>query len=294
MIDERRLSTALHDLADRDETGPPPVQRLLDRGHHTRSRRTAVAAATATAGALAVTALVIAPRTSRLPAAPVPLSVAGQTTQNTTFRFSLTVAVDDRRLTITTGAYDPTSRKGSFKNDTHEALRVGPDCFYRNFFTLKVSPSDPGILPSGVAPSGDWQRAWTCGEFDMDALGSPLNPGTLLDRLSALGSVSYAGRKGGVDLYRFSYTRRIQVPGPGGDTVTDEYTGTVEIDARTKLISRVSYDMVSKISRPDTLRGSDRVRRDLVFSDYGLPVQASTPASPFPPNPTSSPNYTGR
>jgi hypothetical protein len=127
MIDEQILSSALRELADRDEVGAPPLDRLLHRGRRSRRARNAAAttvAATAAIGALAAGTVLASPGGDS-PNADVPrsLALAAQTTSQSTFRFkqTQTIQVDadmqfpDGIVSVAQGLYDPVNRRGAFE-----------------------------------------------------------------------------------------------------------------------------------------------------------------------------------
>jgi hypothetical protein len=301
MIDERELSRALHDLAARDDTAAaPPIPDLIQRGRRARSGRVAVVAAvTVTTGALVATAVAVAPRGSQQVAgAPVPLALAAQTTEHTTFRFTVTgVRVEHGtpwQRSTTTGAYDPTGRRGYFTYEDYQGRQVGTECFYRITSPPHVSASDSPA--ANAPPPGAWQRAWTCADFDATprpfVRGFP-DPVTLVNRIAA-GTVTYAGRTGGthpVDTYRYSYDQDLPRPPHGPDPgITEHATGVVEIDAVSHRIIRITDDITSDSSPASGVKVLDsEYQVELVLSDFGTRVDVSVPTNPLPPDPTASP-----
>jgi hypothetical protein len=280
MIDEKELSTALHDLAERDEAGIPPVQRLLRRGHRARTGRAALAVtATATAGALVAAAVGAAPhRAGR----PVPLALAAQNSTQTPFRFTITgttrLAGHTQTMTPATGGYDSARHRGYWKQGYFEMRQVGADCFAR-YVVDGAAPNSWELVHSGC---------WSISAGSIDSVLTSSSPGDLLDKLKTLGSVTYAGRTGSgshaVDRYRFSYTE------DSGVIVTLSYTGAVEIDVATGRITQVSFQIKVKQSNPD-FQVKMASEQQLVFSfhDYGAPVDVTAPDDVQPPGPSSYP-----
>ncbi|MFG2045511.1 hypothetical protein [Dactylosporangium sp. NPDC048998] len=127
MIDEQVLSFALHELADRDEVGAPPIDRLLHRGRRSRWARNAAGAtvtATAAIGALAASTVLASPGgNSHNAGDPRSLALAAQTTSQSTFRFKQTQTIQldahsqfpEGNVSVIQGLYDPVNRRGAFE-----------------------------------------------------------------------------------------------------------------------------------------------------------------------------------
>ena len=302
MIDERELSRALHDLAERDgSTGAPPIPDLLQRGRRARSGRAAVAAAvTVTAGALVATGVAVAPHGGRQVAGgPVPLALAAQTTEHSTFRFAMTGVwlhqAKPWNRTSSTGAYDPTGRRGHLTYGDYQAIEVGTQCFDRNTGTPQVSAS---YSPAADAPPpGTWRRAWTCAYFDAGTRpyvqGFP-DPVRLTNQIET-GTVTYTGRTGGappVDSYRYSYDEDVprppRLPSP---RITEHHAGVLQIDAVSHRIIRITDDITSEASTApgENVDTSGEYQIELVLSDFGTGLDVAVPTNPLPPDPTASP-----
>jgi hypothetical protein len=270
MIDEKELSAALHELADRDETGTPAVDQLLRRGRRARFGRVA-RTATATAALVVGVALVAEPSAP----APVPLALAVQNTARTTFHLRFDVAMGDDPANLdplvpSEGEYDPANDRGYLRaimppgEPLWEHRQIGADCYFTG--------------------SGDgWRRISDCWkpstEPETEGLGASANPRELLAQLEQAGQVSYAGRTGegsrAIDTYRFGY----EVVDNDG---TESKSGTVDIDVDSRRIVKVSYRVSS------TLRGlGARLRTvpfhvEITLDDFGTPVDVDVP-SPIVP-----------
>ncbi|GAA0904941.1 hypothetical protein [Virgisporangium aurantiacum] len=166
MIDEQALSAALHELADRDEVGTPPLDRLLHRGRRSRRARNAVATtvtATAAIGALAAGTVLAAPGGDS-PNADTPwsLALAAQTTSQSTFRFKQTQTIQldahtefpDGNVSVIQGLYDPVNRRAAF-----EVLVGGA----RNMTVCADPSGGPGGAPSPSGRSGGTPSASASG-----------------------------------------------------------------------------------------------------------------------------------
>jgi hypothetical protein len=273
MIDEEVLSSALHELAEREETGTAPVERLVRQGHRARLGRAArtVALAAAAIGLAAGGTVVVAGAGEP---APVPLALAAQTTARTTFHFRM-----ETRLEWISGYVLPEAPVQGGDDPVHdrrywtqefptgwrpEWRQIGPDCFFRDAW-------------------GVWGRTSPCPGFtrpdpETAMLGVSASPGELLAQLRQAGQVSYAGRTGkgrqAIDSYRFTY----QIS--AGEAVMTR-TGTVDIDVANRRIVKVSYRdqyVLKRDHRPAQMR-EDVVLR---LYDFGVPVDVPIPVLPSP------------
>jgi hypothetical protein len=255
MIDERDLRTALRDIADRDEPSSAPSTGLVRRG-----RRARVGRAARTAGAFGVAGAVLAGVTlhsttrAAVPGAePVPLALAAQTTAQTTFHVRLAYTMDTPQRIASPpwdGKYDPVHDRGflTLPEANVEQRQIGPDCYLND-------------------SAGRWHQGYGCwrlsGSPETGSLGDSANPGELLAQLKRAGNVTYAGRTGSVDTYRFSYS------GPLGE-FTMTKSGTVDIDVTTRRIVKVSYRMSST-------KGLVPVLVVITLDDFGTPVDVAVP-----------------
>ncbi|MCA2217662.1 hypothetical protein [Jidongwangia harbinensis] len=282
MIDEKRVSDALQHLAEPDENGPAPVDGLLRRGRRARLHRTARTAGVAVAAVAATAGLAAVVRPGE--PEPVPLALAAQTTQRTTFQFRQTFSLQfdvgdspNQSERPYRGAYDPVRDRGyriwvmpGEPQLTREERQIGDDCYIYN------------------APDDRWQRyrmsegraaCWqVTATAEGSALGASASPGDLLAELEKAGQVEYAGRTGKgrhkVDTYRFTYRYGVEA-GPAGQR-TLEKRGTVDIDVATRRIIHLavgSTDVTGDGSR--LLTASE----DLVLSRFGEPVVVKRPAT---------------
>jgi hypothetical protein len=316
MIDEQLLSSALHDLADRDEVGTPPLDRLLRRGRRSRrARNAATVTATAAIGALAAGAVLASPgANSRNAGDPISLALAAQTTSQSTFRFKQThtsqlaanTEYNDGNVSIVQGLYDPVNRRGAF-----EVLVGGA----RNMTLCADPPGRPSGGPSQPAPSpscsaapplemtriselrqiGDqcflhpggagtqpWQqlRSNQCGRASAAGVGMSTDPQELLDRIETLGTATYRGRTGtgsqATDTWTFGYTTERTA-----SEVPVTVTGTVAANVATGLITQVTTHLVVEESGPAPYVADSETE----FSDFGTPVVVTAPSSsvPLPP-----------
>lgn len=276
MIDEKVLSDALHEIADHDDTGVPPVG-LLRRGRRARLGRAVRTATVAAAASVLVAGVVAVAGPGSGVSGPVPLALAAQTTAETTFHFRLdTELMLPGKLVETVpweGQYDPVHDRGDKRTvepygHQLEERQIGSDCFFHN-------------------PQGEWYRMQRCGSFtdlpETANLGEAADPGDLLAQLESAGKVSYTGRtgKGGnaVDTYRFTYT----YTAPADQWIATK-TGTVDIDVTSRRIIRVSYQ-VDFSGDPHPVS----IRVDLRLDHFGMRVDVSPPANPLPvPVPTAT------
>jgi hypothetical protein len=285
MIDEEKLSVALHNLAEPDETGPAPINGLLQRGRRARLIRFArtagiTMAAVAVAAGLAAVAR---PRES----GPVPLALAAQTTQRATFQFEQTFSLKGPTGeaiipagTPYRGAYDPVHDRGyriqvmpGEPHLTTEERQIGDDCYSRH------SPRDPWYLSS---MSGErWSGCWRLTDSaEGSVLGISASPGDLLVELENAGQVSYAGRtdKGrhGVDTYRFTYRYAVDA-GPDDHRVLEKH-GTVDIEVATRRVIRLAYGSTDVTGDRDG-RYLLAFSQELTLFGFGEPVVVKKPAN---------------
>jgi hypothetical protein len=283
MIDEKILSGALRELAERDETGTPPVAGLLRRGHRARLGRTvrtvtvAAAASLLMAGGWAVVAGTGEP-------APVPFALAAQTTARTTFHFRLDFTEGPISTAPWHGDYDPVHDRGTWTTEP-----VGPQGF---FVEMRQIGSD---CFSRYGPSGSWSWGQRCWPFttspETAALGAAGTPGELLAQLKQAGPVTYAGRTGkgrhAVDTYRFTY--RIATAPPQWVATK---TGTVDIDVTTHRIVKVRYRVDFAPKDGGTYRSPVSTNIVLTLNNFGTPVDVVAPTGARPP--TATPGRTGQ
>jgi hypothetical protein len=263
MIDEIELRTALHELADRDESPSAPIAGLLRRGQRARVGRVA-----RTAGALGAAGVVLAglallprPATSLEPEAqPVPLALAAQTTAQTTFHITMDTTMDTPHQVATPpwdGKYDPIHDRGFLRMpEAHaEQRQIGPDCY--------LSDS-----------AGRWYRGYGCWQAsespETAALGDSASPGDLLAQLKHAGNVSYAGRTGSgshaIDSYRFTFPFSMA-------KYPATKSGTVDIDVTSRRIIKVSYRMAPTGSGDRPVPVIVVIRLD----HFGTPVNVVAP-----------------
>jgi hypothetical protein len=311
------LTATLHQLADRDDVGAPPIGQLIRDGQRAKRSRALVAVSTTAAtGALAAVAVTLAASVpaASVPAASVPagpgdttraaaaagdLKLAAQTTEQDSFRFDITDVVvfpssvphpPGLGALRMSGAYDPVNHRGYLNSGggDFQERQIGGDCYLR---------STQGPWPNQwQATSG---RCLTAGpEMLPETLGYAVSPVTLLDHLKDLGTVAYNGRTGSgskaVDTYTFSYQE------PFADGGTGTFSGTVEVGVGSGRIAtvKVHEDIRQPRSRPGvvTPSGNDLT---IKFSDYGttaanvsrpdhfVPSDAPVPSgTPVPPSPS--------
>ncbi|MEN3307763.1 MAG: hypothetical protein V7603_3965 [Micromonosporaceae bacterium] len=124
MMDENVLSAALHELADRDQVGAPPIDRLVHLGRRSRHARNVGAATAAAAIAALVAVAVVTASADNKPAVrngTGSLVLAAQLTSRSTFRFTTTETLElrtgmlakDGNVVITQGAFDPVGRRAN-------------------------------------------------------------------------------------------------------------------------------------------------------------------------------------
>ena len=281
MIDEKELSVALHHLVASDETGRAPIDGLLRRGRRARVNRIALTAgvATATVGLAAALAAVAPPDEPGR----VPLELAAQTTQRTTFRFQQTFSF--KGATGETvfqagepyrGAYDPVHDRGyrtlvipGEPGLTREERQIGDACYSRQ------GRDAPWYVSSMSATFAACWRLTSSAEGS--ALGVSASPGDLLAELEHVGEVSYAGRTASgehkVDTYRFIY--RYSADTRPDEERTFEKHGTVDVDVATHRIIRVAYDSTDVTGDGKYMLSASG---DLTFSEFGESVVVQEPA----------------
>jgi hypothetical protein len=270
MIDEKELSAALRDLADRDEAGSPPVADLLHRGRRARAGRVVRGAAVMVVAAALVTAVAVAVRPAA-PTAPVPLALAAQTTERTTFHFRVEFAylvngaVADFAPVPWDGRYDPVHDRGymTMTGIAFEIRQLGSRCFSRN------------------GPAAGWKREARCWRIIPAAAGreipDPADPGALLAEFRKSGRVTYVGRTGAgpnaVDSYRFVYPIIQQI---GGKSYVVDKNGTVDIDVANRRITRVVYLLDNNPEKRPGLP-PQFLRVVMRFDEFGTPVDVPEP-----------------
>jgi hypothetical protein len=271
VIDEQTLTRGLHDLAERHEPGAPPVAALLRRGRRTRIGR--AAGVFATAAVLAVGSVYALTGVPPSGTQPVPLALAAQTTELTTFRFheeGMTVeGLGGAGPTLPVdGAVDPVNRRG-FAIAKWDGRRISE---IRQFGDTCYSGFSPPDGPDR------WHRA-PCGNDAMmqdpqsQALGRSASPGPLLKELREAGDVTHEGRSGSgadaVDTYRFSYafTRVTYSERPDNQGTR---SGTVQVSVSTHRIVAVRYRTKYDARRTE-------FTTDLRLFDFGTPVEVEAP-----------------
>jgi hypothetical protein len=282
MIDEKELSTALHHLAVSDETGTAPIDGLLRRGRRARFNRITLTAgvAVATVGLAAGLAAVAQPDQP----GPVPLDLAAQTTQRTTFRFEQTFSFKGPAgETILPagapyqGAYDPVHDRGyrirvmpGEPRLTEEERQIGDACYFH------VGQDTPWHVSS---MSAKFPACWQLTDSaEGSALGVSASPGDLLAELEHVGEVSYVGRtatgKHKVDTYRFIYRYPVDV-GPNQQRTLEKH-GTVDIDVATHRIIHLAYGSTDVTGDRKYMLSASQ---DLTFSYFGTPVVVQEPTN---------------
>jgi hypothetical protein len=279
MSDEKELSAALHDLADREEPVTPPVDGLLRRGRRARlSRYARTATLTAAAGAL-ITGVALIPQAAQKSPEPVPLALAAQNTAKTSFQVRFDIDHSVFGETREVGKYDPVHDRGYLDRPgiLFDQRQIGSDCY------LSRELTDP------PRPGKEWFRApgecWNPSDApETEGAGATGSPGELLAQLKQAGKTSYVGRTGegshAIDTYRFRYQH------------LDEYdwivrkTGTVDIDVSTQRIIKVSYRIQSRTEKTSdkTSDGGWTVPADVVIrlDDFGTPVKVTAPSDIVP------------
>ena len=275
MIDEQILAHALHDLADREEPGAAPVERLLTRGHRSRNARAIAFTAGSTAAIVAAAMITVGvtgafgPGSGRPHAAAEPsLALAAQTSVQTTFTFTMTIedqGTGGRPPIAWTGASDPGNGRYSLRADGgakfHEQRQIGDHCY------LQVVPDASWTVLDGQ-----------CGRGSLGTDGSlRTDPVEVLHQLQADNAVTYTGRTGSgataLDNWTFS------IPEPNAAPEFDyTYTGTVSVTVATNLVDTV---VIRSSIIPKDPGALDLVRVDSLttytFRDYGAPVTIDVP-----------------
>src|SRR5204863_6510777 len=131
-------ASALHELAERDDTGAPPVAGLLRRGHRARLGRGARTATVAAAASVLVAGGVAAAVADRGEPGPVPLALAAQTTTRSAFHFRLEATLVPAIHAIRRhGGYDPVHNSAYWQTDPmgpreffFAERQIGADCYY--------------------------------------------------------------------------------------------------------------------------------------------------------------------
>ncbi len=277
MIDEKRLSVALHDLAGLDEPGPAPIDVLVRRGRRARFNRLARTAGV-TVVAVALAAGVVAVARPNEPGR-VPLELAAQTTRRTTFQFQQTIwpVGPDGQVIIppgrpSQGAYDPVHDRGyrirvvpGEPQLTFEERQIGDACY------IHYGQSNPWYASS---MSDQRPACWRLTDSaESSALGASASPGDLLAELANAGQVSYAGRTGKgkhkVDVYRFTYRY-------AAFDRTFEKRGSVDIDVATRRIIHLAFGSTDVTGDGSHMVGA---AQDLTFSGFGVPVVVAKPTN---------------
>jgi hypothetical protein len=275
MIDEQDLASRLHQLADRDGTGPAPVANLVRQGRRSRATRTALYTTGATA-VIAVVAVAVGVAGNRPagPAAPVAgpervsLALAAQTTSAAPFHFTASIADADTHVVAIelTGVADPVAGRSQLQDTHHvkfvEERRIGGQCYVQpavdQGFTAYACPPGSGSLGTDASLTG--------------------NPMAVLDQLEASGAATYAGRTGTgsstVDTWKFSYTTPVV---DGSTPITS--AGTATVDVATSQVTNVTFQAGAAAGAPPA-PGGDGVAHQTItfaFSDYGTPVTVVAP-----------------
>jgi hypothetical protein len=279
MTDEKRLARALHDLADREEPGAAPVERLLTRGRRSRNAR-AIAFTAGSAVAVVAAAMVTVGVTGGFgpgsgttnavatTAAKPSLALAAQTSAQTTFTFTMTVedqGTGGRPPIAWMGASDPANDRYSLRDDGgakfHEERQIGDHCYQQ------------------AVPDASWTVLdEQCGRGSLGTEASlRIDPVGVLDQLKADNAVAYVGRTGSgataVDTWKFS------IPEPKAAPEFDyTYTGAVSVTVATNLVDTVvirSSVVPKDPSAPSLIRVDSLITYK--FRDYGAPVTIEVP-----------------
>ncbi|MEV4759810.1 hypothetical protein AB0J86_32595 [Micromonospora sp. NPDC049559] len=297
-VDEEQLGTALRELAGREPSPAAPTAHLISRGQ--RAKRTR--AATRTTAALGVVGLVAAaavgfggigpggggggnsgttPRAGGTASAEASspqfrLAAAAEASAQTSFSFQVTVhneSEDGAKRSSSTrsyeGAFDPNGPKGylRFRNPPATGLEqrlVGTDLYIHRLskwmkFENRSLEIDGGYLLS-TNPT------------------STVNPASQLDALKSLGTVTALGASGSgaeaVERYAFSYDVK---PSDADEPDRIPASGVIEINAQSRLISKISYQTTYDFSRHVTQHYVDKYTVTWVYSNYGAPVDVPVP-----------------
>lgn len=194
----------------------------------------------------------------------VRLAAAASATAETTFRvgivYTLAEENEPKRTIRFAGAYDPVHDRGYLNSDGGQEIRMFGDDHY-------MKRHDRWIK----TPGGWLAEPISIAERSGHVLDLPANLEKLLDMLRSLGTVSYAGRSGDIDIYRYTY----QVPGNKSQAA---YPVTGEVRVKTNLIVKVSQQMPVTSPKPGSADGQPLTFRTVVtFSDFGIPVTVERP-----------------
>lgn len=286
--EERALSVALHDVAERGPGGSAPIDRLLSRGRRRRHARYASVCAVGVTGAAVLAAFVsagpgagrspdMASGTSATRPSPIALSLAAERTDASPFHFSLTATTpatggktgsqtgEPTRTDVSEGAFDPSPMRGYTKafggGQTAQSIRIGDTCYSQ---------------PTVTAP---W-LVRACSSAAVVSLASlTQDPAAALKQLESAGGATYVGRTGSgsgeLDTWKFTFTQKALVTA-GSSTAGYTVTGTASVGAADGRVAAIDFTVA--ITPNAVITGSD-TEISIKFSDYGAPVSVSAPVA---------------
>lgn len=287
-IDDDNFTVALRDLADRHPVAAAPTARVLQRARRAHRARTTTMTAAALAVVTAAGGIALGlDRRDATPSSATPSNATSGTVTAGTPALELVAAV--RASTRTSFRFQVTSAASSVESGKEKAL-------WQRAFTGAYDPR----VPKGYSTwtGGDGQRR-IIGEAYYVQKGdrwwqSPVGPGSslisftdhtgLLDPMATVdfadqfAALTEAGtvRRTSATSYAFQFSWRPDPRLPHLPSVIP-VAGTITIDAKSRLVTAMSYDYTFADPRDKT---EFRNAAHWTYSDYGRPVEVEVPPNP--------------